>query len=137
MSVEVPRCQACGRSAGQGEQFLVCRPTRSALTPNRDPTPEDLLCPHCAARRRQSGEFELAYRFCYQCAGPIEPGEGEWRSRSETSVAGPLPSTRTFSVLLCRACVRRYDGTARWLMGGLAFFAAGVALLALVGRFLR
>src|SRR5438067_2525470 len=113
MESELPRCQACGRSAGRGEQFLVCRPTRSALTPNRDPAPEDLLCPDCAAQRQASGGFELAYRFCYDCAGPIEPGEGEWRSRSEPTVAGPMPpSTRTYSVLLCRSCIRRYDRTA-------------------------
>lgn len=137
MSSPTQLCQGCGRPAQPGESFDAFRPANRELTEARAPTAADVLCPACAAERRQREELELAYRFCQQCAAPVEPGQVEWRTRT---AASPLGMPRTGGpdfLLLCPRCARAHDGTGRWLTISLGLVVAGIFLLALLIRLFR
>jgi hypothetical protein len=127
-------CQGCGRPAQPGESFDAFRPANQELTEARTPTAADVLCPSCAAERRQREELELAYRFCQQCAAPVEPSRVEWRT---TTAASPLGMPRTGGpdfLLFCPRCARAHDGTGRWLVIFLGLVVVGLFVLALLIR---
>ena len=131
MSSQFLLCQGCGRSARQGEAFRAFLPAHAARTEERDPDREIVLCPICAEARQASGELTLAYHFCDQCAGPVEPGQVELRSKTFSSMASGAPSSDGVTMLLCRRCAARHDGTARWLLVSIGFFIGGIILLGL------
>jgi hypothetical protein len=134
MSSQLQLCQGCGRPAQQGEEFRAFLPAHAARTEERDPDREIVLCPICAEARQSSGELRLAYHFCDQCAGPVEPGQVELRSKTFSSMASGAPSSDSVTMLLCRRCAARHDGTARWLLVSIGVFIAGLVLLGLVSR---
>jgi hypothetical protein len=124
---QIQQCQGCGRPPRQGEQFCTSLPENAGRTCEQDAMGEILLCPGCAAKRQSSSQFELAYRICAQCAGPIEPGQIELRSKSSTSMAG----SHSITMVLCRRCAEQYDGTSRWLLVFIGLFVVGIVLLGL------
>src|SRR5207248_10255632 len=114
MSAQIQLCQGCGRPAQPGESFDAFRPAGRELTDARTPTAADVLCPACAAERRQREELELAYRFCQQCAAPVEPREVEWRSRTAAWPLG-MPRTGPDFLPFSPRCARDHDRPRRWL----------------------
>jgi hypothetical protein len=136
MSSQLQQCQACGRPAERGERFDAFRPANAELTAGRAPTAADVLCPACAAERRQREELELAYRFCDQCAAPVEPNHVERRSKTVTALGGPAPFHSAVTLRLCPRCARAHDGTGRWLMVCLGVVVGGILLLGLLVRLL-
>jgi hypothetical protein len=137
MSSPTQLCQGCGRPAQPGESFDAFRPANVELTEGRTPTAADVLCPACAAERRQREELELAYRFCQQCAAPVEPSQVEWRSKTVTALGGPAPFHSPATLLLCPRCARAHDGTGRWLMISLGVVVGGIVVLGLLIRIFR
>jgi hypothetical protein len=137
MSSQVQTCRACGRAAAAGERFDAFRPANDELTEGRSPTDADVLCPACAAERQQREALELAYRFCDQCAAPVEPSAVELRSKSVTALGGPAPFSSPVMMRLCPRCARRHDGTGRWLMVCLGVVVVGILLLGLFVRLFR
>jgi hypothetical protein len=133
MSSQFQQCQACGRPAERGELFDAFRPANAELTEGRAPTAVDVLCPACAAERRQREELELAYRFCDQCAAPVEPSQVELRSKTTTALGGPAPFHSPVTLRLCPRCARHHDGTGRWLMVCMGV-VGGIFLLGLLVR---
>ena len=133
MSSPTQLCQGCGRPAQPGECFDAFRPANQELTEARAPTAADVLCPACAAERRQRQELELAYRFCQQCAAPVEPAQVEWRSRTAASPLG-MPRTGPDFLLFCPRCARAHDGTGRWRVVSLGLVVVGLVVLALLIR---
>jgi hypothetical protein len=96
----------------------------------RDQTAETLLCPACAAERLSSGDFDLAYHFCDRCGGPVEPGNVEIRSKTESTQQGLTAHHWSVTMSLCPACAKAYDGTGRSLLIGMCFL---VGIIVLVG----
>jgi hypothetical protein len=136
MSSQTQVCRGCGRPAQPGENFEAFRPANQELTEGRTPTAADVLCPACAAERHQREELQLAYRFCQQCAAPVEPSQVEWRSRTAASPLG-MPRTGPDFLLFCPRCARAHDGTGRWLVIFLGLVVGGICVLALLIRLLR
>jgi hypothetical protein len=133
MSSPIQTCRACGRAAAGGERFDAFRPANDDLTAGRAPTDADVLCPACAAERRQREALELAYRFCDQCAAPVEPSEVELRTKTITALGGPAPfSASPVTMRLCPRCARHHDGTGSWLMVTLGLVVGGIFLLGLL-----
>jgi hypothetical protein len=131
------QCQACGCVSERHEGFQILRARRTGADAGRPQSEELTLCAACAARREGEG-FELAYRFCDQCAVPVEPGRLEFRSRTETGMhLDERAAHRTTSFALCPSCVKRYDGTGRGLMLGVVVLFAAIALFGLLGWLLR
>ncbi|HZY88813.1 MAG TPA: hypothetical protein VFE78_28570 [Gemmataceae bacterium] len=136
MSSQIQQCQACGRLAEHGERFDAFCPAHAELTEGRAPTGEDVLCPACAAERRQREHLELAYRFCDQCVAPVEPNQVESRSKTTTALGGPAPFHSAVTLRLCPRCASAHDGTGRWLMICLGVVGGGIFILGLLVRLL-
>jgi rubredoxin len=133
------QCQACGRYADEGEVFQLFRVASTAVKAHDEHLTETLLCPHCAAPRQQAGELQLAYRFCHVCAGPIEPGSGDTRWKTETNfaggtVAGGQSFQNSVALFMCPRCLSEHDGTAGWLVMCLAILLGALILFVAVSR---
>ncbi|HZZ77972.1 MAG TPA: DUF2185 domain-containing protein [Gemmataceae bacterium] len=70
---------------------------------------------------------ETMAEFCEKCGLPIEYGEAEIRTRTESSIFGGLPA---IDVRLCAKCADRRDGTGDRMIWG---FAMLIAILVIVG----
>ena len=125
-------CQACGCTAANREGFQILRPNPTDADARQRPAAESILCPACAAKFLQSGNNELAYGFCDQCAATVEANRLEMRSKTVTIPGNVPPHHRSVTMALCPKCVRAYDGTGKSLIVGVRLFFAGIALLALV-----
>jgi hypothetical protein len=136
MSSQIQQCRGCGRPAEHGERFDAFRPANAELTDGRAPTAADVLCPACAAERRRREGLELAYRFCDQCAAPVEPSQVELRSKTVTALGGPAPFSSAVTLRLCPRCAWHHDGTGRWLMVCLGVVVGGILILGLLVRLL-
>jgi hypothetical protein len=132
MSAPSQLCQGCGRPARPGESFEAFRPASAEVTQGRAPDAADVLCPDCAAGRRRREETELAYRFCDQCAAPVEPKAVELRWKTVTALGGPAPFSSATALRLCPRCARAHDGTGRWLLASLGLVVGAIVVLGLL-----
>jgi len=133
MSISSRRCQACGCEAASSEGFQVLRANQDAVAASRAPAAESVLCANCSAEWLRSGDFELAYQFCEQCAAPVESDQMAIRSKTHTTQAGLLAYHQPVVMSLCPNCAKAYDGTGRSLIMGVGFLLGGIALIALIG----
>jgi hypothetical protein len=69
-------------------------------------------------------------RPCDGCGLPIPPGQAHERIKNEAENVGVVGYSRTVQVLLCPACVARFDGNSTYLTQ--VFFWAGGILLTLL-----
>jgi hypothetical protein len=69
--------------------------------------------------------------FCDNCGAPLEIGEAEIRSKTETTLAGAVPFHRAVNVALCPRCAHTHDGTGDRMIWGMGAFVAAVVLIGL------
>lgn len=133
MSSQIRYCQACGRSPADGETFAAFLPATSPQSANGEPATEVILCPGCTNERRRATDPAMTYSFCDQCAGPIEPGQVELRSKTSTAFGGAAPFHSSVTLALCPRCARKHDGTFPWLLACFGMILGGVLFLAFLG----
>ena len=75
-------------------------------------------------------EIPTAPDFCDECGRPLESGEFEIRSKTDTQVLGIVSFHRSVHLALCRQCAQTRDGTADLMIWGLT---ALVGVLLVVG----
>jgi hypothetical protein len=130
MSSSVQQCPKCGRLAGPEESLQV----RDALRPGEAPV---ALCPRCAAEQTAAANPQMAYRFCDECHGPIEPGRAEVRWRTERHILGPMANHPSVAMSLCPDCAKKYDRTGNSMIVTILIFFAVLFVLAFASWFLK